>query len=47
MLLLVLYFKECNSQIVINPVVQFTVCINACGSQIVVKLDYDAFNVVI
>jgi hypothetical protein len=44
---IVLYFKGYNSQILINTstVVQLTLCINAYGSQIIVKLDYDAFNV--
>jgi hypothetical protein len=45
--LIVLYFKGHNSQIVINTVGQLTLCIDVYGRQIIVKLDYDAFNVVI
>jgi hypothetical protein len=45
--LFVLYFKGCNSQVVINTVGQLTLCIDVYGKQMIVKPDYDAFSVVI
>ena len=45
--LIVLYFKGHNSQIVINTIGQMTLYTDVYGRQIIVKPDYDAFNVVI